>query len=52
VTTISDDGSQERRREFFDMLTERARTLSGRLAVEQQAGTRIVLDLPASAAHE
>jgi glucose-6-phosphate-specific signal transduction histidine kinase len=52
VTTISDDGSQERRREFFDMLTERARTLSGRLAVEQQAGTRIVLDLPASAARE
>lgn len=52
VTTISDDGSQERRREFFDMLTERARTLNGRLAVEQQAGTRIVLDLPASAARE
>ena len=52
VTTISDDGSQERRREFFDMLTERVRTLSGRLSVEQEAGTRIVLELPASAARE
>ena len=52
VTTISDDGSQERRREFFDMLAERARTLSGHLAVEQEAGTRIVLDLPASAARD
>ena len=30
--------SQERRREFFDMLAERARTLSGRLSVEQEAG--------------
>jgi signal transduction histidine kinase len=49
VTTIADDGSQERRREFFDMLAERARTLSGRLVVEQEAGTRIVLALPASA---
>jgi signal transduction histidine kinase len=52
VTTISDDGSQERRREFFDMLAERVRTLSGRLSVEQEAGTKIVLDLPASAARE
>jgi two-component system sensor histidine kinase DegS len=52
VTTISDDGSQERRREFFDMLAERARTLSGHLAVEQKAGTRIVLELPATAARE
>jgi two-component system, NarL family, sensor kinase len=50
VTTIADDGSQERRREFFDMLAERARTLSGRLSVEQEAGTRIVLKLPATAA--
>ena len=49
VTTIADDGSQERRREFFDMLAERARTLSGRLMVEQEAGTKIVLALPASA---
>jgi signal transduction histidine kinase len=52
VTTIADDGSAERRREFFDMLAERARTLSGRLTVEQEAGTRIVLALPASAARE
>ena len=52
VTTISDDGSQERRREFFDMLAERARTLNGRFAVEQESGTRIVLDLPPSAARE
>jgi signal transduction histidine kinase len=50
LTTIADDGSEERRREFFDMLAERARTLSGRLSVEQEDGTRITLDLPASAA--
>jgi signal transduction histidine kinase len=52
VTTITDDGSQERRREFFDMLAERARTLSGRLTVDQEAGTKIMLELPASAARE
>jgi two-component system sensor histidine kinase DegS len=52
VTTISDDGSQERRREFFDMLAERARTLNGRFAVEQESGTRIVLELPPGAARE
>jgi len=52
VTTITDDGSQERRREFFDMLAERARALSGRLSVDQEAGTKIVLELPASAARE
>jgi signal transduction histidine kinase len=52
VTTITDNGSQERRREFFDMLAERARTLSGRLTVDQEAGTKIVLELPASAARE
>jgi signal transduction histidine kinase len=52
TATIADDGSQERRREFFDMLTERARTLSGRLTVDQQAGTRIVVELPASAARQ
>jgi two-component system sensor histidine kinase DegS len=52
VTTIADNGSQERRREFFDMLAERARTLSGRMSVEQNAGTRIVLQLPATAARE
>jgi signal transduction histidine kinase len=52
LTTIADDGSEERRREFFDMLTERARTLSGRLTVEQETGTKIMLALPASAARE
>jgi signal transduction histidine kinase len=52
VTTIADDGSEERRREFFDMLAERARTLSGRLSVDQEAGTKIVLELPASAARK
>ena len=52
ITTIADDGSQERRREFFDMLADRARTLSGRLTVEQNAGTRIVLQLPAAAARQ
>jgi len=50
VTTIEDDGAEERRREFFEILNERARTLSGRLTVEQEHGTRIVLELPASAA--
>jgi two-component system, NarL family, sensor histidine kinase DegS len=50
--TIADDGSQERRREFFDVLAERARTLSGRLSVDQDAGTKIVLQLPASAARD
>jgi two-component system, NarL family, sensor histidine kinase DegS len=52
IATIVDDGSQERRREFFDVLTERARTLNGRISVDQTAGTRIVLELPASAARE
>jgi len=46
VATIVDDGSQERRREFFDTLAERARTLDGRLSVDQSEGTRIVLELP------
>jgi signal transduction histidine kinase len=52
VTAITDDGSQERRREFFDVLAERARTLGGRISVDQSAGTKIVLELPASAARE
>jgi nitrate/nitrite-specific signal transduction histidine kinase len=52
VTTIEDDGAEERRREFFDVIAERARTLNGRLSVEHADGTRIVLDLPASAARE
>src|SRR5262245_40729432 len=46
ITTIADDGSQERRREFFDTLAERARTLEGRVSVDQSSGTRIVLALP------
>ena len=52
VATITDNGSQERRREFFDMLAERARTLSGRLTVDQDAGTKIILELPPSAARK
>jgi signal transduction histidine kinase len=52
VTTIADDGSEERRREFFDVIAERARTLGGRISIDQSAGTRIVLELPASAARE
>lgn len=52
VTTITDNGSQERRREFFDMLAERARTLGGRLTVDQETGTKIVLELPPSAARK
>jgi signal transduction histidine kinase len=52
LVTIADDGSQERRREFFDVLTERARTLDGRLTVDQERGTTIVLDLPAGAARQ
>jgi signal transduction histidine kinase len=52
VATIVDDGSQERRREFFDTLAERARTLEGRVSVDQSAGTRIVLELPPRWARE
>jgi len=37
VATIVDDGSRERRREFFDVLAERARTLEGRVSVDQSA---------------
>ena len=52
VATIVDDGSRERRREFFDVLAERARTLEGRVTVDQSAGTRIVLELPPRSARE
>jgi len=52
IATIADDGAEERRREFFDVLAERARTLSGRLTFDQGAGTTIVLELPASAARD
>ena len=53
ITTIADDAPEERRRTVFDVLTERARTLSGRLSVDQGPdgrGTTIVLELPASSA--
>jgi signal transduction histidine kinase len=53
IATIADDAPQERRRTVFDVLTERTRTLSGRLSVDQDAeghGTTIVLELPASSA--
>jgi signal transduction histidine kinase len=53
VATIADDAPEERRKTVFDVLAERARTLSGRLTVDQGAdgrGTTIVLELPASAA--
>ena len=53
VATIADDAPEERRKTVFDVLAERARTLSGRLSVDQGAdgrGTTIVLELPASAA--
>jgi len=52
VATIADDGSVERRREFFDTLAERARPLEGRVSVDQSAGTRIVLELPPRWARE
>jgi signal transduction histidine kinase len=52
VTIIADDGGEERRHAFFDVLNERVRTLDGRLAFDQRDGTTIVLELPASAARE
>jgi len=52
VTTIADDAAEERRRAVFDVLSERARTLGGRLTVDQSDGTSVVLELPASAAGE
>jgi two-component system NarL family sensor kinase len=48
-TTISDDGGEERRRSFVEMLSERARTLRGRISFDYDAGTRIVVELPATA---
>jgi signal transduction histidine kinase len=53
IATIADDAPEERRRTVFDVLAERARTLSGRLTVDQGPGgrgTTIVLQLPASSA--
>jgi len=52
VTIVADDGGEERRQGFFEVLSERARTLDGRLAFEWREGTTIVLELPASAAAE
>jgi signal transduction histidine kinase len=48
VTIIADDGGEERRHGFFDVLNERVRTLDGRLAFDQRDGTTIVLELPAT----
>jgi two-component system, NarL family, sensor kinase len=50
VATISDDGAEERRRAFFDVLSERARTLDARISFETAEGTTIVLELPPGAA--
>jgi signal transduction histidine kinase len=51
-TVIVDDAPGERRRATFDALAERARTLNGRLAVEQgeQGGTTVSVTLPTYAA--
>ena len=48
-TVVSDDAPGERRRASFDVIAERARTLSGRLTVEQGAdgGTTVRVVLPA-----
>lgn len=47
--TIADDAPEERRRAVFDALAERARTLSGELAVDQgDGGTRVHVTLPAA----
>jgi signal transduction histidine kinase len=49
--TITDDAPEERRRAVFDALAERARTLSGELAVDRvDGGTRVRVTLPPSAA--
>jgi signal transduction histidine kinase len=52
VTTIADDGAEERRREFFDVLAERARSIGGRVSFRQDAGTTIVVELPPSATRD
>ena len=50
VLRIADDGGEERRRAFFETLEQRARSLDGRIAFASDAGTRITLELPPSAA--
>jgi signal transduction histidine kinase len=53
-TTIADDAPLERRRRSFDELAERARTLNGRLTVDQGdgAGTTVHVVLPQYTAAE
>ncbi|MDQ3823368.1 MAG: histidine kinase [Actinomycetota bacterium] len=53
-TVVWDDAPGERRRASFDVIAERARTLSGSLTVEQGAdgGTTVRVALPAYAAGE
>jgi signal transduction histidine kinase len=46
VLKIADNGAEERRRAFFDTLSERARTLDARISFERNT---IVLELPSSA---
>jgi len=52
--TIADNGREERRRAFFDSIAERARTLSGSLAVEQGegGGTTLRVTLPPYASRD
>ena len=52
VTTIADDGAEERRREFFDVLAERGRSFGGRVSFRQHDGTTIVVELPPTAARD
>ena len=50
--TIVDDGGRERRRGNFEAIAERARTLDGRLTVDQQAGgTTVRVLLPYLGGH-
>jgi signal transduction histidine kinase len=51
-TVVSDDAPGERRRRSFEAIEERARTLNGRLAVEQggDGGTTVRVSLPGYAA--
>jgi len=52
-TVVADDGAGERRRDTFDEIEERARTLSGSLDVEASAdgGTAVRVVLPPYVAH-
>ena len=46
--TVADDAPGERRRRSFDTIAERARTLNGRLSIDQGAdgGTTVHVLLP------